>query len=381
MGWLERIWHGFGRLRWRLSFSIMGVVLLTTVVIAVLVAANIDYFIGNFLKGLKPTLSAALEKEFERFEQNGWDLNYDLDTVPELILPIFIPVLVGLIVAITVAARIAKPLEAISRSARRVAKGDFSARVEINKRHQTRQDEATELARNFNTMAQNLEQLETERRFTAAAIAHELRTPITVLHSRLQAVKDGLITVNQAEAEVLLSQTELLTRLVDDLRTLSLAEAGRLQLEQTQFDFAVLLQTTLQGFQAKAAAKEVQLELSAQACPITADASRLQQVLQNLLENALRHAPSGSKVLVRLEASQTGLRLEVRDFGSGIPAEALPHLFERFYRAETSRSRETGGTGLGLAVVKAIVEAHSGSVNAQNHATGGAVFLVQLPSD
>jgi two-component system, OmpR family, sensor histidine kinase BaeS len=380
MGWLERIWRGFGRLRWRLSFTMMGVVLLTTVVIAWLVGANIIYFVDAALKAIEPTNPALIDqfdKEFSRVEST---IRYDLDTVPELILPVFIPVLVGLIVAITVAARIARPLEAISRTARRVAKGDFSARVEIDKRHQTRQDEATELARNFNTMAQNLEQLETERRVTAAAIAHELRTPITVLHSRLQAVKDGLITVNQAEAEVLLSQTELLTRLVDDLRTLSLAEAGRLQLEQTQFDFAVLVQNTLQGFQAKADAKNIQLELSAQAYPITADASRLQQVLQNLLENALRHAPVGSRVLVRLEASQTGLRLEVRDFGSGIPAEALPHLFERFYRAETSRSRETGGTGLGLAVVKAIVEAHGGTVSAENHAAGGAVFLVQLPS-
>jgi two-component system, OmpR family, sensor histidine kinase BaeS len=140
------------------------------------------------------------------------------------------------------------------------------------------------------------------------------------------------------------------------------------------------VQNTLEGFRAKADSKQIALELHAQPSPIHADATRLQQVLQNLLENALRHAPSGSKVLLRLDVLGADLRLEVRDFGVGIAPETLPHLFERFYRAEDSRSRETGGSGLGLAVVRAIVEAHGGTVNAANASGGGAVFGVHLPS-
>ncbi len=378
MGWLEQVWRGFGRLRWRLSLAMMGVVFLTSVVITVLVAANFGYFLDAVYKNIRPSLSKELDKEFERVDKN---LRYDLDSTPELILPVFIPAIIGLIVALTVAARVAKPLEAISKAAKSVAKGDFATRVQIDTRHQNRHDEATELARNFNTMAQNLEQLESEQRFTAAAIAHELRTPITVLHSRLQAVKDGLIQVNQAEADVLLLQTTLLSRLVDDLRTLSLAQVGRLQLELTQVDFAALLENTIESYHTKATEKKVHFELVTQPCMVCADATRLQQVLQNLLENALRHTPQNSTIWVRLSTNQTHVLLEVRDSGEGIPSEALPHLFERFYRAETSRSRETGGSGLGLAVVAAILEQHQGTVSAENHPQGGAVFRVALPRE
>ena len=284
---------------------------------------------------------------------------------------------IGVTLAFWVARRISGPLKVLSTTAGRVAKGDFSARVELPT--SARVDETTVLAQNFNLMAESLERLEAERKFTSAAIAHELRTPLTVLRGKLEGIKYGVTQPSEPEIDGMIGQIEVLTRLVNDMKTLSLAEAGKLSLERQQLELSVLVQTVCTSFQAKAAASHIQLIVQTQS-PITVsgDSSRLQQVLGNLLENALRHTPSGGEVQVNLSQTAGNIELRVSDSGSGIPAEDLPHIFERFYRAEKSRGRSSGGSGLGLAIVRTLVELHGGSIAARNNARGGAEFAVRL---
>jgi two-component system sensor histidine kinase BaeS len=179
-----------------------------------------------------------------------------------------------------------------------------------------------------------------------------------------------------------LEQTRLLNRLVDDLRTLALADAGQLPLERTEVGLRGLLERTVNGYRAQAQTLGVELRLDPSGpsdVRAQADPGRIEQVLGNLLANALRHAPSGTAVDVRLEVQAARARIEIADHGEGIPSDALPYVFERFYRADRARSREHGGTGLGLAISRQIVLAHGGTITAANRPEGGAAFTVELP--
>ncbi|MGY1702677.1 sensor histidine kinase [Geodermatophilus sp. SYSU D00766] len=231
-------------------------------------------------------------------------------------------------------------------------------------------------------MAAALQRLDTERRATAAAVAHELRTPLTVLQGRLEAVRDGVLPLDADGVAGLVQQTRTLARLVEDLRTLSLADAGRLSLQRRPVDLAALAAGVLDGFRARAAEAGVRLLLDPPpgTLEVTADPERLTQVLGNLLDNALRHTPAGGRVAVALGRRDGDARLTVRDTGTGLAAEDADRVFDRFWRADPPRSRETGGTGQGLAVVRALVEAHGGRVTARGLPAGGAEFDVRLPA-
>ncbi len=232
-------------------------------------------------------------------------------------------------------------------------------------------------------MAEALNHLETERRVGAASVAHELRTPLTVLQSRLEAARDGLLRVDHDELETLLQQTRVLSRLVDDLKTLSLAEAGRLHLAPRAVDLRGLVQRVATGFRTAAAARGVRIDLDVPPVAVRApvDPDRVAQVLANLLDNALRHTPAGGTVRVGVAQGADGAVVTVADPGPGFPDEVLDRVFDRFSRAGTARSRATGGSGLGLAVVKALVDLHDGRVEAGNAPTGGARVVVTLPTD
>jgi two-component system, OmpR family, sensor histidine kinase BaeS len=224
-------------------------------------------------------------------------------------------------------------------------------------------------------MADSLEKLETERKTTTATIAHELRTPLTVLRGRIAALRDGVFEVSPSELTILLEQTELLARLAEDLRILSLADVGKLTLELSEVDFAALAKNVVASFETQAEAKHVRLEVCVPASAnIRADEVRLRQVMSNLLDNALRFTPEGGRVRVRLETKPREIILEIHDNGEGIAAEDLPHVFDRFYKSDDNKS----GSGLGLAIVKSLVALHGGKVSAANHAEGGAVFQVVL---
>ena len=289
---------------------------------------------------------------------------------------IFGSVIVAVVLAVLLARRIAAPLQGISIAATRVALGEWDARAPLFEQGGS---ETARLVRDFNSMASTLEALEAERRVSVAAIAHELRTPLTVLRGRLEAVRDGVLEGNPEEYGLLIGQVELLSRLITDLRTLSLAEAGQLSLERQDANVAALLRSVAATFAPRAESKGLRLEINApEAVWLRVDAERLHQVIANLLENALRHTDHGF-VQLSLESSINAISLRVRDTGAGIPSEALNHVFERFYRAEGSRSRASGGSGLGLAVSQAIVTMHGGQIAVHNHPDGGAEFTVTLP--
>ena len=278
----------------------------------------------------------------------------------------------GLIVALLLARRVARPISAVSEAAARVAAGDLSVRAEVLPGDR----ETTELARSFNAMAQGLEQLEQERRDTVASIAHELRTPLTVMQARLDAIEDGIYPLDQAQVGQLSAQTQLLTRLVADLRTLSLAEAGRLTLQHAQVEALRLVQEVAQDIQA-ARAGGIRVEVHGQAATLRADPDRLRQVLVNLTENAFKHARS--RVQLTVQGGQGALRLHIDDDGPGIPEPQREHVFERFVRLEGSRSRDTGGSGLGLAVVRALMLAHGGEVVLGVSPLGGTRATLSFP--
>jgi two-component system sensor histidine kinase BaeS len=287
---------------------------------------------------------------------------------------------ISLLVALFLAYRLTKPVYALTQAARRIADGDMSQRVEVNGK-----DELAMLGVAFNQMADSLQRATETRRAMTADIAHELRTPLAVQRANLEALQDGIYPLTVENLGSVLDQNQMLTRLVDDLRTLALADAGELRLEYTYTNFPGLVQRIVDRFASQAAAHQVTLGCNLpDTCPeILLDPLRIEQVLGNLISNALRYTPSGGTVdvQVRCQAGAPGgqVQLEVHDSGEGIPPQALEHLFERFYRADASRNRAVGGTGLGLAIARQLAEAHGGQLEAANHPQGGAVFMLSLP--
>jgi two-component system OmpR family sensor kinase/two-component system sensor histidine kinase BaeS len=283
---------------------------------------------------------------------------------------------VGLAGGLVIGRVVSAPLEAFSQAAHRIGQGELDVRVAARG-----SQEITDLAQTFNRMAADLQRAETQRNNLMADISHELRTPLSVLEGNLRAALDRVYALDEAEIANLYSQTRHLIRLVNDLRELSLAEAGQLALGKEPTDLNALIQEALQALEPLANEKGVQLLDQASRLPeISADGTRIRQVLFNLLSNALRYTHQGDKIVIRSTASETDVQISIQDSGEGLEPEQLPLIFNRFHRADPSRSRETGGTGLGLAIVKAIVEAHGGRVKAASDGKGrGSTFSFSLP--
>ncbi len=287
---------------------------------------------------------------------------------------------VGGALAVWLSRRLGRPIGAVSNAAQRVARGDLSARVALPSWLTRSTDETAELARNFNTMAEHLEGYERERRAMIADVAHELRTPLTILRGRLEAMEDGIAPLSLEEVRNLHGQTLVLARLVEDLRTLSLMDSGRLEVHRRAADVADVVRSVVSGFEPRARTGHLLVDLEAPASlPASVDPERVAQVVGNLLDNAVRVTPEDGRVHVRLERIGGTVRLEVADDGPGLPPGGEERVFERFYRADRSRSRASGGSGLGLAIVRALVELHGGTVSASNRPGGGARFVVAIP--
>jgi two-component system, OmpR family, sensor histidine kinase BaeS len=289
-------------------------------------------------------------------------------------------ILFGIVVGGLAAERIARPIAAVARAADRVAGGDLGARVGADAARGAGAEVAL-LGRTFDGMAEALQASEARRQALVADVAHELRTPLAVLQGRLEALLDGVLPVDRAELERLHRQTGLLTRLVEDLRVLSLADAHRLRLDVEPVDLVGLAAESVAAFGARAAERDVRLALEA-STPVVmlrADRLRLGQVLSNLLDNAVRVTAPGGAVTVRVERLRDAARLAVEDDGPGLPEGDPERLFDRFYRPDAGRARTAGGSGIGLAIVRTLVEAHGGSVRAKDRPTGGAAFEVVVP--
>lgn len=287
----------------------------------------------------------------------------------------------GLTVGFWVSRYVTRPLASIVEVAQRVEQGDFSARALADGTH----GEMGDVVHTFNKMIDSLEELESERRATAASISHELRTPLAVLKARLHAICDGVIPADQAEFRTLLGQAEHLGRLVDDLHTLSMTEADQLSLEKHRLNLSELVGDTLAQLQPQLQAAHMQVELSLPAgdaeSDIRADPDRMRQIVSNLVSNALRHASSGHWLGVEVktlqdERGEPWVQLEISDAGPGLPQELKTHPFQRFALAPGKRRRE--GSGLGLSIVRALTESQGGKVEADVSSKGGACFRLRF---
>ena len=287
----------------------------------------------------------------------------------------------NLMIAVVIAWFIVQPIQTVTRAAHKIAQGDLSARAYLLSRKLFIRGELAELVRNFNTMAESLEKLELERKDMIADIAHELRTPLTVLQGQIDAMSDGIRPLNQESLDRLNRQTQLLARLIQDLRTLSLADAKRLSLNARPINLNKFMTNMMNDFAVKASTSNVTLEFVPEAAPImvNADPDRLEQVVGNLIDNGLRYTPAGGQIMLSVGQQDEQAMICIADDGPGLPEDAIGQIFDRFYRVEQSRGRSSGGSGLGLAIAKALVELHQGSISVRNAETGGAVFTILLP--
>ena len=283
---------------------------------------------------------------------------------------------VALILAVVLANQVIKPVKALTQSAERIAQGDLTQQVDVKG-----PPEVVTLGQTLNSMAASLQRSEKNRRALTADIAHELRTPLAVQQANLEALEDGVYPLSQESLKPLREQNELLIRLVEDLRTLSLVDAGELELHKRSVDLLELTHLTAKSFELALAKNAITLQVrNIDELPrVNADPDRIQQILHNLLQNALRYTPAGKSIEIELQSEGKEIRLDVRDHGDGIPPEALDLIFERFYRAESSREHASGSTGLGLAIARKIAEAHGGTLTVSNHPLGGAIFTLRLP--
>ena len=284
----------------------------------------------------------------------------------------------GILLVSLMSRRILAPVQRLNAAARRLGQGDLSQRVPA-----AGPRELQDLSRTFNTMAENLQAAEQQRRSLVADVAHELRTPLSNLQGYLEAVQDGLLEADQTTISALRQQTAHLIALVEDLRLLAQAEAGVLQLHRAPTAMAELLGAAVDDFRPRAEGKELRLTLEVE--PDTPllwlDQTRIRQIVGNLLENALLHTPAGGGIAVTAgPAEDGGIAVSVRDSGPGIPAAALPYIFDRFYRVDPSRARASGGVGLGLTIARQLARAHGGDLRVESPAGAGAVFTLTLPA-
>lgn len=285
----------------------------------------------------------------------------------------------ALLLAVLLAQGLTRPIHQLTRATRALAHGDLSQQVQV-----TGNDEVGELAASFNQMAAALAEGEKQRQQLLADVAHELRTPLSVMRGHLEAMLDGVFEATPENLTLVHEETLLLGRLVEELRTLSLAEAGQLPLNLSQVDIADLARQAAAAFDPLAEAEGIRLlvDLPPALPPVSADPARIQQALGNLLSNALRHVgQAAAHPTVRLSAMAVSqaVRVSISDNGPGLTPEAQRHVFDRFWRADAARSREQGGSGLGLAICKGIISAHSGRIWVESTPGQGATFTFELP--
>ncbi|HEU0294292.1 MAG TPA: HAMP domain-containing sensor histidine kinase [Anaerolineales bacterium] len=298
---------------------------------------------------------------------------------PDLFIPIgfltFVVMLITVAWGIRSVRRMSVPLDNLLEASGKVAEGDFSARVE-----ERGPPEVRALTRGFNSMAERLQTNDQQRRAMLADLSHELRTPITVIQGNVEGILDGLYPADELRLRSIMEETQILSRLVDDLRTLALAESGSLKLKRELTDLAELIRDTMAGFEAQVREKDLQVDLVLDEMEeIEIDPLRIREVLMNLLSNAVRYTPNQGQISVGASESSTGeersVTVFVRDSGTGIEPADLPHIFDRFYK-----SSDSGGMGLGLSIAKYLVEAHGGRIRAESAAGKGTKVSFTIPA-
>jgi two-component system sensor histidine kinase BaeS len=277
-------------------------------------------------------------------------------------------------VSVLVAMLLIRPLRALTAAARRMRSGETGARVSVRSR-----GEIGELARAFNDMAEHRERMERQRKAMVSDVSHELRNPLGTIRSYLEGAQDGVVELDREHLSALVGETLVLQHLIDDLQDLALVDAGKLRLHPEPVEVAELLDQVATAHRSRADEVCVALVKAVDGAPaVTADPVRLRQVVTNLVTNALRYTPRGGTVRLSARRLDRHVQIEVSDTGVGIDPEDLPHVFDRFWRADRSRTRETGGSGLGLAIVHGLVLAHGGTVTASSVPGAGTTFTIRL---
>jgi two-component system sensor histidine kinase BaeS len=284
--------------------------------------------------------------------------------------------LIAALVIVLAGRRLVRPILALTGAARRMTNGDHAARVPV-----TGRDEVARLGHAFNAMAESIQHHDHQRKAMVSDVAHELRTPLANIKGYLVASEDGVVPLDRALVSSLLEEAGLLERLVVDLQDLALADAGMLRLHPAPRDLTELVEQVVAAHRPAAETAGVSLAAAVTGpAPAIVDGARIRQALGNLVANAIRFTPRDGKVVVGVRRVGNGYNLTVTDNGTGIAAEHLPHLFDRFYRADHSRSRTTGGSGLGLAITKHLVEAHQGTITVTSTPDHGSTFTIHVPA-
>jgi two-component system sensor histidine kinase BaeS len=285
-------------------------------------------------------------------------------------------VMVAMILAIILARTLTKPLRELTVATRAVAAGDLEQQVRVRSR-----DELGQLAEAFNQMNANLARARDMRRQMTADIAHELRTPLSVILAHTEGIKDGVLPPSEETFQIIHDETQRLSTMVEELRTLTLAETGELGLTPSMVKPADLINqaAAAQGPRAKQREIDIELDIEPGLPEIEVDPYRMAQVLANLMDNALRYTPIGGRIELHARRITNGIQLVVQDNGPGVDADELTHIFNRFYRIDKSRQRDDGGSGLGLAIAKSIVERQGGQIRAESKPGEGMTILIEFP--
>ena len=265
----------------------------------------------------------------------------------------------GILLVVLLSRRMLASISSLTAAARGLGNGDLTSRAAVKGN-----DEIAELGRTFNSMADALEESERQRRAMVSDVAHELRTPLSNIQGHIEAMQDGLLEVDTATLDTVHRQALYLNHLVDDLRLLAAAEARELPLQREPTPVEEIVDRVVTSFKPRAEAESVRLEaeIDGSLPSLYLDRVRIEQVVGNLVDNAIRHTPSGGRVVVAAKTEADSVRVEITDTGQGIPPDALPYVFDRLYRADPSRERSTGGSGLGLTIARQLVEAHGGAI-------------------
>lgn len=286
--------------------------------------------------------------------------------------------LVAVVLSLLFTRSVIAPVQAMSLATKRISDGHYDEHVQAQG-----DDELAQLARRFNQMAEKLDQVESMRRQLIGDVSHELRTPLTAIKGSMEGLMDGVLPANAETFQQIHAEADRLNRLVDDLQELSRVEAHAYMLDVRLLDVSSLVQTVTNRLAPQAESKRISLdfELNPDLQPVLADEDRIIQVLANLTGNALQYMPDGGKVTIKAKQINNEVQISIKDTGVGIPPEHLSHIFDRFYRADKSRSRQAGGgSGIGLTIARALVEAHSGRIWVESDGEGqGSTFSFTLP--
>ena len=310
--------------------------------------------------------------------QGAYAAQVQQETTTTIILVAVAAAATASVLGVFVARRVAKPLERLEATAAAVAQGDLAARSGLADRG----DEIGSLGRSFDAMAADLERGEASRRRFFQDAAHEMKTPLAVIDATAAAVMDGVYDHDDRHLVTIREQAHLLGRVVDDLRTISLADAGALPLVLVPVRLDEVVGSVAAAFEARAEARRITIVTGPAPMPpvtVTADRDRLAQAIATIVDNAVRFSPDGSQVALNARASGGTARIEVGDHGPGLAPEDTGRVFDRFYQADPARDRASGTSGLGLAIARAIAEAHGGRVGAENRPEGGARFWLEIP--